>query len=87
MLCVLCNVQHSSSCLPELACRLLKIYFFRSHLLMPAKGCNMQSDHTIPRVPSLASKLINKFTDGATVITIELPYSLSVHSSLCVCPC
>lgn len=81
MLCVLCNVQRSSSCLPELACTLLKIYFFRSHLLMPAKGCNMQSDHTIPRVPSLASKLINKFT----VITIEIPYSLLVFIHLYVC--
>lgn len=41
----------------------------------------MQSDHTIPRVPSLASKLINKFT----VITIEIPYSLLVFIHLYVC--
>lgn len=52
---------------------------------MPVKGCNMQSDHTIPRVPSLASKRINKFTDGASVITIEIPYSLLVFIHLYVC--
>lgn len=45
---------------------------------MQAKGCNMQSDHIIPRVPSLASKPINKFTDGASKITIEILYSLLV---------
>lgn len=46
---------------------------------MPAKGCNMQSDHTIPRVPSLASKLINKFTDGATFIVLVF-----IHLYVCV---